>query len=237
MNNKIFIIMILCMIITLCFTSCGIPNISEYHTVSGNIVWNEGYKIDTKFPGRIYYEIEGVPTEEYIACKWRDKGIGVESVPILMKHKDFEGNWELDASSAKLIISESGHNLSDDEWSSIEQNIIVQEVYKFDGAIAEQLANSIISADYIEYKDLSESGILFNLSNYICDSEGHFLRLHFTLKDYDALSWIACILKYDDTYYIEIKEDIHNPQFLVCSDEFAALLDEVCNEYDLNANR
>lgn len=78
-----------------------------------------------------------------------------------------------------------------------------------------------------------ESGIHFDSSNYICDDEGNYLRLQFTLKDYDTLSWIAYVLKYDGTYYIEINEDINKPQFLLCSDEFASIIEKVCNEHDL----
>jgi hypothetical protein len=234
MRNKISIILVFCVTILLCVTACNPPDISEYQPVSGNIVWNEGRKIATEFPGRRYYEIEGVPTDEYIACKWRQAGKGAASYPLFMKHKDFNGNWELDASSAELIISKSGLNLSDDEWSSFGQSIIVQEVHQIDGTIAEQLASSIVSADYMDYNDILELGIHFDGSNYIRDSEGNYLRLRFPLKEHDALSWIAYILVHDGTYYIEINEVIYKSRFLLCDNEFASIIDKVCDEYDLN---
>lgn len=234
MKNKISLVLVICIFILLCFPACGAPDISEYRAVSGNIVWNEGRKIATEFPGRIYYEIEGVPTEAYIACKWRQEGIGAAFYPLFMMHKDYEGNWELDASSAKLIISKSGLNLSDEEWSSFGQSIMVQEVHQIDGTLAEQLASRIVSADYLDYDDMP--GIYFYASNYIRDSEGNFLRLQFTLKDYDNLSWIGYVLVHDGTYYIQIEEDAKKSKYLLCDNEFADIIDQICHEYDLNRN-
>lgn len=232
MRNKRSLILIFCVIILVCLAACGAPDLSEYRPVNCNIVWNEGRKIATEFPGRIYYEIEGVPTDEYIACKWRQEGIGAAFYPLFMVHKDFEGNWELDASSAKLIISKSGLNLSNDEWSSFGKSIVVQEVHRIDGTMAEQLASSIVSADYLDYDDMP--GIHFDASNYIRDSEGNYLRLQFALKDYDNLSWIAYILVHDGTYFIEINEEIYKSRFLLCDSEFATVIERVCAEYDLN---
>jgi hypothetical protein len=232
MRNKISIILVFCVTILLCVTACNPPDISEYQPVSGNIVWNEGRKIATEFPGRIYYEIEGVPTDEYIACKWRQTGIGAASYPLFMKHKDFDGNWELDASSAELIISKSGLNLSDDEWSSFGQSIIVQEVRQIDGTIAERLASSIVSGDYLDHDDLP--GVYFLAENYVRDNEENYLRLQFTLKDYDNLRWIAYIMVHDGTYYIQIEEDTTKSKYLLCDNEFASVIDKVCDEYDLN---
>ena len=232
MRNKISIILVFCVTILLCVTACNPPDISEYQPVSGNIVWNEGRKIATEFPGRIYYEIEGVPTDEYIACRWRQAGKGAAFYPLFMKHKDFEGNWELDASSAKLIISKSGLNLSDDEWRSFGQSILVQEVYQIDGTIAERLASSIVSGDYLDYDDLP--GVYFLAENYVRDNEENYLRLQFTLKDYDNLRWIAYIMVHDGTYYIQIEEDAKKSKYLLCDNEFASIIDKDCDEYDLN---
>jgi hypothetical protein len=232
MRNKISIILVFCVTILLCVTACNPLDISEYQPVSGNIVWNEGRKIATEFPGRRYYEIEGVPTDEYIACKWRQAGKGAASYPLFMKHKDFDGNWELDASSAELIISKSGLNLSDDEWSSFGQSILVQEVYQIDGTIAERLASSIVSGDYLDHDDLP--GVYFLAENYVRDNEENYLRLQFTLKDYDNLRWIAYIMVHDGTYYIQIEEDTTKSKYLLCDNEFASVIDKVCDEYDLN---
>jgi hypothetical protein len=232
MRNKISIILVFCVTILLCVTACNPPDISEYQPVSGNIVWNEGRKIATEFPGRRYYEIEGVPTDEYIACKWRQAGKGAASYPLFMKHKDFDGNWELDASSAELIISKSGLNLSDDEWRSFGQSILVQEVYQIDGTIAERLASSIVSGDYLDHDDLP--GVYFLAENYVRDNEENYLRLQFTLKDYDNLRWIAYIMVHDGTYYIQIEEDTTKSKYLLCDNEFASVIDKVCDEYDLN---
>ena len=219
----------------LCFAGCSIDT-SDYSVASYNIVWTECEgEIGTDYlPTRVYYQIDGISTKQYIGCKYRDSGIGADEYPVLMKHKKFENSFEFKISSAKLIISKSGRNFSDEEWRSFGDNITVQVVHQIDNPIAEQLANSIIVADYLDYDDIIESGIHFDSSNYICDGEGNYLRLQFTLKDYDTLIWIAYVLKHDGTYYIEINEDISKTYFLLCSDEFASIIDKVCNEHDLN---
>lgn len=230
MNKKIFAVLMCIISILLFLSSCSKPDISEYHKANWNIVWNEGHKIDTQYPGRVYYEIEGVPTDEYIACKWRDRGVGAACYPNFLQHNDFEGEWEFDVSSAKLILSESGFNLSEDEWSSFGQSIVVQEVHQIDSTIAEHLANSILS-DSPEYT----YGILFNGSHYLLDSERHFLRLQFTLKEYNNLKWIAYIIKYDNSYYIEVRTSDYSTDLLLCSDEFASIIDQVCEEYGIKS--
>ena len=231
MKNKLFVVFLCCITILLCLSSCGKPDISEYYAVSCNIVWNEGRKIDSEFPSKIYYEIEGVPTDQYIACKWRENGIGVTFYPRLLQHKDNDGKWEFDVSSAKLIISKRGIDSTDDEaWATYGQSIVVQEVCPIDYAIAEQLAKDILS-DSPNYADRDFYG-----EPFLHDSELNYLSLHFTLKEYNSLSFVANIQKNGDKYYIEIKEDVYISRLLLCSDEFASLLDQVCIEYDLSIN-
>lgn len=232
MKNKLFIVFLCCITILFCLSSCGKPEISEYYEVSCNIVWNEARKIDSEFPSIIYYEIEGVPTNQYIACKWRESfGIGVSFYPRLLQHKDNEGKWEFDVSSAKLIISKRGINEADDKaWRTYGQSIVVQEVCPIDYAIAEQLANDILSDSPI-YADRNFYG-----EPFLLDSDLNYLSLHFTLKEYSSLSFVANILKNGEKYYIEIKEDVYISRYLLCSDEFASLLDKVCIEYDLSTN-
>ena len=231
MKNKLFVVVLCCITILLCLSSCGKPDISEYYAVSCNIVWNEGRQIDSEFPSKIYYEIEGVPTDQYIACKWRENGIGVAFYPRLLQHKDNEGKWEFDVSSAKLIISKRGIDNTDDEaWTTYGQSIVVQEVCPIDYAIAEQLAKDILS-DSPNYADRDFYG-----EPFLHDSELNYLSLHFTLKEYNSLSFVANILKNGDKYYIEIKEDVYISRLLLCSDEFESLLDQVCIEYDLSIN-
>ena len=231
MKNKLFVVFLCCITILLCLSSCGKPDISEYYAVSCNIVWNEGRKIDSEFPSKIYYEIEGVPTDQYIACKWRENGIGVTFYPRLLQHKDNDGKWEFDVSSAKLIISKRGIDSTDDEaWATYGQSIVVQEVCPIDYAIAEQLAKDILS-DSPNYADRDFYG-----EPFLHDSELNYLSLHFTLKEYNSLSFVANIQKNGDKYYIEIKEDVYISRLLLCSDEFASLLDQVCIKYDLSVN-
>ena len=239
MKQKIrFGIILIILLSLLCFAGCSIDP-SDYSVASYNIVWTECEgEIGTNYlPTRVYYQIDDISAEQYIGCKYRNSGIGAGEHPVLMKHKDFENSLEFNISSAKLILSKSGKNFSEEEWRSFGQSIIVQEVHQIDGTIAEQLANSIVSADYVDYyNDIIGRGIHFDSSNFIRDSEGNFLRLQFTLKDYDTLSWIAYVLNHNGTYYIEINEDIYNQQYLLCSDEFTAVLDKICNEYDLSTN-
>ena len=231
MKNKFFIVFLSFITILLCLSSCSKPDISEYYVVSCNVLWDEGRKIDSEFPSKIYYEIEGVPTDQYIASKWRGKGIGVSFYPRFMQHKDYDGKLEFDVSSAKLIINKRGIDNTDDKaWSTYGRSIVVQEVCQIDYAISEQLANDILS-DSPKYVNSDFFG-----QPFLCDDERNYLSLHFTLKDYSNLSFVASILRYGPKYYIEIKEDVYISNYLLCSDEFAALLDKVCNEYDLNTN-
>ena len=224
----------------MCLSSCGKPDISEYYGVSCNIVWNEGRKIDSEFPGKIYYEIDGVPTDQYIACKCSENGIGVTFYPRLLQHKDNEEKWEFDVSSAKLIISKRGIDSDDDKaWSTYGQSIVVKEVCQIDYAIAEQLANDILSdsPNYVSPKFEYPADQNYLGTPFLHDSELNYLSLYFTLKEYSSLNFIANILKNGDKYYLEIKEDVYISNLLLCSDEFASLLDKVCSEYDLSTNR
>ena len=224
--NKIFVMLLCSITILMSLSSCNKPDISEYYGVSSNIVWHEGSKIDTKYPGRIYYEIEGVPTNNFIACRWRAKGVGAAFYPRLMQHRDYKGKWELDVSSAKLIISKH-YNFTDKEWSTLGQSMFLQEVCQIDSVVAEQLANDIL-ADSPNYIDPDCYG-----QPFLLDNEGNNVSLQFTLKEYCNLSFVARILKHDEKYYIEIREDVYSSEYLLCSDDFAFLLDQVCIEYDL----
>ena len=216
----------------LCLVGCSFDP-SDYSVVSYNIIWTECEReILTEYlPTRVYYEIAGISTDRYIGCKYRGNGIGADEDPVLMQHNDYEDALELNISSARLILSESGKNYSQEEWMSYGKNIVVEELLQIDLGIAEQLADAIVAENYFDYNG---NGIYFDSSNYICDNEGKYLRLQFTLKHYDTLSWIAYILKHEGGYYIEVKKDINNPQFLVCGEEFAELLDIVFDEYNLN---
>lgn len=231
-TSKLGIIFTL-ILLTLCLAGCSVDP-SNYTVASFNIVWTESKGEIRKeyIPTRVYYKIEGISTDQYIGCKYHGSGIGANVAPVLMKRKDFDHTLEFDTSSAKLILSKSGVNFSQEEWKSFGKNMMVQELLQLDPAVAEQVANAIIAADYIDYK---ASGVSFDGSTYICDADENFLRIQFSLKDYDNLCWIAYVLKYDGAYYIEIKEDLYITQYLLCSDEFASVLDRVCDENNLGS--
>lgn len=105
---KLGIILII-LLSLLCFAGCSIDP-SDYSVASYNIVWTECEgEIGTDYlPTRVYYQIDGISTKQYIGCKYRDKGIGADEYPVLMKHKEFVNSFEFNISSAKLILSKSG---------------------------------------------------------------------------------------------------------------------------------
>lgn len=233
----IFISVLLSFLIILLFTIgcwCEYLRIDpdDYYIVDYNIVWTE-YKRErwtSVFPSRYtYYEIQNIPTNEYIACRFYDFG---ENFTMLMKHKNFEGNLELDASSAKFFIGDVG--CSHDEWSVYGEKILQKEVAQVDIAIAEKLVNNI-TADSPQYDDPYE--LYGSHWTYLYNDEGEVLRLTFSIKEYDELVWQALILKIDELYFIQTNEKIYSNNLLLCSEELASVIDEICEKENLSVRR
>ena len=249
MRKTIFKVFVICYIIVglfvagfLLYKIFLLPKIiAEYQPVSYNIFWDDGQEIYRELPFisrsyyRRYYKVKDVPVREFIACKKTPSGIGARSCPVLMKHEDVEENWELDLSSAKLILG-SHYQLFDydTDGKSIGESVFAQELCQIDLAVAEQLANGIASGNYMSAQDLSEQGIYFTASEYIRVSNRNWLELQFTLENYENLKWIALVLEYQGVYYIKINMDVYESQYLPCSEEFGAIVDKILTEYHLD---
>jgi hypothetical protein len=231
MKKWITAILAVCLLLSL--TACSFYSLmmdpDDYTAVSYNIVWtqceDEIEKDLSSHYSRVFYRITDIPITDFVACKWRPAGIGSDEFTVLMQHKDFEGNPELDASCCKLFTG----SFFGDDWLTYGQQIMKTELLTIDPAIATQLMDSITAAAYVEESDEPNG----SASEYLLDSDDNVLRITFAIKDYEHLFWIAYILKCEDQYYIEIKEDLYRSQYVLCSNELAAVLTEVCEEYGL----
>ena len=219
-----------------CTNSTFFIDLSEYGVASYNVVWTEcNKKIKSRFIGddlssRVYYRIENVPVDQYIACKWRNAGLGTVEFPVLMQHKDYEGNLELDTSSAKLYLGVSGLDFSDDNWQNCGQQIMKKKVAQIDSAIAEDIAKAI-NTELLEYDDVKQ--ILLDSKDYLRNADNDYLYLVFSLKEYNNLFWVAHIIEVDGNYLLEIKEDLTSRCYLLCSDEFTFVIDELRPQYGI----
>lgn len=208
---------------------------SDYAAFDYNVVWVEcDKKLKSEYlPTRVYYAIENVPSDAYIACKAYESGIGADAFPVVKRPKGTESSLELDISSATLFMGQFDFNFSDEEWRSYGKSIQKQDVAKLDDVIARQLASSITAENppYINPEDCENWYTTGR--NYLNNSENHILMLRFSLKEYDGLLWVACIIANQGQYYIRINNSLHAHQYLPCSDELTALIDSLVDEYEL----
>ncbi len=234
--------------VTICLIGCSsfFMKPADYTVVSQNIVWME-FENDKEIrktsiiPREYYYKIPDVPINEYVACRIIDTRPGGDQWPVIMKHKDFEHSLELNIDSAKLFLGGCDVNFSEDDWLSYGQTIMKQEVSQIDSTLAEKLVN-VITADSPEHFEFRDADGYFTdeyykwgeEASYLVDSDGNILRLQFPIEQYDYLIWIACIVKYEESYFIEIKSEWQSDSiYLYCPDEFAGVIEKACEEYNL----
>lgn len=208
---------------------------SDYVAFDYNVVWVEcDKKLKSEYlPTRVYYTIENVPSDAYIACKAYESGIGADAFPVVKRPKGTESSLELDISSATLFMGQFDFNFSDEEWRSYGKSIQKQDVAKLDDEIACQLASSI-TAENPPYINPGDCENWYTTGrNYLNNSENHILMLRFSLKEYDGLLWVAYVIANQGQYYIRINEGLYDYQYLPCSDELTALIDSLVDEYEL----
>ena len=205
-------------------------NPSKYEVASYNVVWTEcKRKVKTTyFPSKVYYRITDTPLNEYVACYWRQSGIGTLEYPVLMAHKDFEVNLELDTSSAKLYMGDLHTLIEDDDFLIYGQKIMKKEVATLDSAIGEEIAREMNNdlLNYDEVRQLS-GGKGFEGNGYLFGNDLEVLRVTIQLKEYDNLFFTACIVKCGDNYFLEIKDGLTSSKYMPCGEEFSAVINSV----------
>lgn len=215
-------------------------NHDHYTMVDYNLVWIDGdYKINTTFYGSIfglcrYYKIQDIPLDEYVACEYRPNELGPMTIPLVMKHNDFEGTLSYDTTAATIFIGETGLNHAEDKWIDFGKHIVQEEVALVEKEITEQIVSDISAKEnYLNYQyflDIDEEPH----SLYYGENRDR-LRIKIPIKEYDNLMWVATIEKAGDHYYLEILVDHHwGSKFLPCSDEFEELIDAIILEYGLS---
>ena len=202
-------------------------DVSDYQAFDYNIVWTECDKeIKTEYlpTVRVFYRISNVPTDEYIAGKYRDGVFGADEHPIVMKRKDTEPSVKFDVSSAELFGGGSDVNFSTDDWLLYGQKVKRSDVTRLDQDLAGRLADALC-ADSPQYVDIKEYDNWYQRS-YLQNSEGDSLMLRFSIEQYDELLWMARIVKYEDSYFIEVKDTINSYQYLPCGDDLASVIEK-----------
>ena len=103
---------------------------------------------------------------------------------------------------------------------------------------SKNLVNNI-TADSPQYDDPYElcGSHWTQRSDYLYNDEGEVLRLTFSIKEYDELVWQALILKIDELYFIQTNEKIYSNNLLLCSEELASVIDEICEKENLSVRR
>ena len=227
-----------------CSNSTLYMDTSDYEVASYNIVWTECTRkikkefVINKLSSKIYYRIENVPADEYIACKWRDSGLGADEFPVLMKHKDNKGDLELDTSLAKLYLGDpnNGLNFSEDDWLKYGQKLMKTEVAQIDSLVAEDIINGINTnpLNYDDIPQLVDDYMSIQLHEPMHNDRGDCLYLSLPVKGYDNLFWMASLNKYGDKYFVIVKDGLHSESLLLCSDEFASVIEEIIKDYGLS---
>jgi hypothetical protein len=219
-------------------------NHDHYTMVDYNLVWIDGdYKINTTFYGSIfglcrYYKIQDIPLDEYVACEYRPNELGPRTIPLVMKHNDFEGTLSYDTTSAKIFLGQDNLDGRSEGWIDYGINIVQKEVALVEKEITEQIVSDISAKEnYLNYQyflDIDEEPH----SLYYGENRDVYrdrLRIKIPIKEYDNLMWVATIEKAGDHYYLEILVDHRwGRKFLPCSDEFEELIDAIILEYGLS---
>ncbi len=225
MKKWIAAILAVCLLLSL--TACSFYSLlmdpDDYTVASYNIVWtsceDEIEKDRFSRYSRVFYRITDVPMQELVASKWRPAGIGSDNYPVLMKHKDFEGTFELDASACKLVAG----RFRADDWLTYGEQIMEHELTTVDPDIASRLIESIKTAEYVDRPGYG--------SGHLHDGDHNMLRITFAIKGYEHLFWTALISKFEDQYYINVNEQIYVNHCLPCDDELASVIEQAWNEY------
>lgn len=212
-------------------------NLDNYTMVDYNLLWVNGeYRINTTLFGICrYYKIDGIPFDEYVACEYRPNEMMPSAIPLVIKRNDFEGTLSYDTTSAKIFIGEDylDGRFDADKWIDYGKYIVKNEVALVEEEITEQIVKDISAKEncvrYQYFLDRDEK------PQYLCNEEMDRLRIKIPIKEYDNLLWVTSIVKAGDHYYFEIFVNHHwELEYLPCSDEFAAFIDDIVVEYGLS---
>ena len=212
-------------------------NLDNYTMVDYNLIWVNGeYKINTTLFGICrYYKIEGIPFDEYVACEYRPDQIMPMAIPLVIKRNDFEGTLSYDTTSAKIFIGENylDDRFEGDKWIDFGKHIVKNEIALVEEEITEQIVKDISAKEnFVRYQYFLDRD---EKPQHLYNEEMDGLRIKIPIKEYDNLMWVATIAKTEDHYYLEILVDHYwSREFLPCSDEFAAFIDDIIVEYGLS---
>lgn len=208
-------------------------NADNYEDYRYNIVWTEAQReIQGEFlSGRTYYKIKGVKTKEFVGSRYSKTFLFPYYEPVIMKHKDFEGDLTVDTTSARLILGSAPTR----EWSLYGEKFEKQLVAQLDATLVQDIVDELNSKtpDY----DLYDKN--YYDWSYLETIERHsFLRIVFSITEYDNLMWIGSVVKTDDGYFIRmINESDRNANvYLPCGEELSKVIDSVVEEYNLEAS-
>ncbi len=214
-------------------------NPDNYTVVDYNLVWTEcDREIKSTFlSGYSYYKIKDIPFHEYVACTYRPFGKGIIPVPLVAKRNDFEGTLSFDTSAAMLCIADGLGDFEGDEWLALRENMVKKEIRRVDPAITEQIARCITEGeDYVLYGYFEKD----ERPQYLfCEGTYDWLMLQIPIREYDSLIWVADIMKAGDRYVLSVysEKEHRGHKYLICSDEFAALIHEIVVEHGLSPTR
>lgn len=256
----IYILSLSCL--ALCLAGCGMSKeqLEAYSVVDYNIIWEDTERGIRErgeiLPGKdAYYQIAGISTDEYIAYKYYTSMFWAENpyAPLVLAHPDRGTDFELDVSSAKLILRDNWENWWRDEqdglWESAGMQLRKQELTDMEEELAEQVAKSISAkTKYKEEKDLGKNLsylYAYEMSGYEIEClYDHRLGIQFSLSGYESLTWTAFIVQYEDQdgqigYAIEVWTNaypkVHDTKYIPCSESMNAWIAEIKETCDLIA--
>ena len=230
---KIFLIIMAVLIVSNVIICCVFSfDSDDYEYYRYNIVWKEAQReIQGEFlSGDTYYKIKGVKTKEFVGCRYSETFWFPWYEPVIMKHKDFEGDLTVDSTSARLILGSRPAK----DFSLYEEEMEAQLVAQLDATSVQDIVDKLNSETpdyYLDEKDFHDWAYLEATDGY------SHLKIVFSITDYDNLMWIGSVIKHDDRYFIRMinESDRKTNVYLPCGEELSKVIDSVVEEYDLEA--
>ena len=258
---KKYLLWILCLsFLIFSLAGCGMSEeqLEAYSVVDFNIIWEETEK-EVRERGEIisgkdaYYQITGISTDEYIAYKHYTSMFWAENpyTPLVLAHPDRGTDFELDVSSAKLVLRGSWEgwwrNEEEDVWEAAGIRLRKQVLADMEEELAKQVAKSISAkTKYKEQQDLGKNFsyvYAYEKSGYEMERlYGNLLGMQYSLSGYESLTWTAFIVQYEDPdgrigYAIEVWTNAypkaHDKKYIPSIESMNVLIAEVRETYDL----
>ena len=239
--KKYVSMLVMLSVLFICLSSCMTEKrLAEYQPLDYNIIWEDTEKkiSDGKIGGfDDYYQIKGIPKEEYLAFVGYDMKSGIGGYPYeptILVHQSKGTEYQLNMSSGKLILR-CGLEKTDDEsyWSTLGQKLRFQVITEINNNLAESILKSIDTCDYVNDEEYEGEFQFIELPN---EEVFVYLGIQFAVKDYESLTWMATIKQIQENQYvIEINDNYnrYEMKYIRCSDELNAVIQEIVNEYGL----